>query len=60
MMSALMADLISGRVSPETGAAACNAGGKMLKVVEMQYKYGPRPAVARERELLLVPESTGA
>lgn len=39
-MSALMSDLISGKVSPGVGNAACNAGGKLLKVVEMQMKYG--------------------
>lgn len=40
LMSALMSDLIDGRVTPAVGNAACNAGGKLLKVVEMQYKYG--------------------
>jgi hypothetical protein len=39
-MSALMTDLIEGRVSPGIGNAACNAGGKLLKVVELQHKYG--------------------
>ena len=39
-MSALMSDLIDGRVTPAVGNAACNAGGKLLKVVELQYKYG--------------------
>jgi hypothetical protein len=39
-MSALMSDLIDGRVTPSIGNATCNAGGKLLKVVEMQYKYG--------------------
>jgi hypothetical protein len=39
-MSALMGDLIAGRVTPNVGNATCNAGGKLLKVVEMQYKYG--------------------
>jgi hypothetical protein len=39
-MSALMSDLIEQRVSPGIGNAACNAGGKLLKVVEMNYKYG--------------------
>lgn len=39
-MSALMSDLIDGRVTPNVGNATCNAGGKLLKVVEMQYKYG--------------------
>lgn len=40
LMSALMSDIIDGRVTPSVGNAACNAGGKLLKVVEMQYKYG--------------------
>lgn len=40
LMSALMSDVISGRITPNVGNAACNAGGKLLKVVEMQYKYG--------------------
>lgn len=39
-MSSLMSDLIDGRVTPSIGNATCNAGGKMLKVIEMQYKYG--------------------
>lgn len=40
LMSALMSDIIEGRVTPSVGNATCNAGGKLLKVVEMQYKYG--------------------
>lgn len=40
LMSALMADLIEGRITPGVGNATCNAGGKLLKVVEMQAKYG--------------------
>lgn len=40
LMSALMSDLIDGRVAPNIGNATCNAGGKLLKVVEMQIKYG--------------------
>jgi hypothetical protein len=40
LMSALMSDLIDGRVTPSIGNATCNAGGKLLKVVEMQYRYG--------------------
>lgn len=39
-MSALMSDLIEGNISPQVGNAAVNAGGKLLKVVEMQYQYG--------------------
>jgi hypothetical protein len=40
LMSALMSDLIEGNVSPGVGNAVCNAGGKLLKVVELQYKFG--------------------
>ena len=40
LMSALMSDIIDGRVTPSIGNATCNAGGKLLKVVEMNYKYG--------------------
>lgn len=40
LMSCLMSDLIAGRIQPTIANAVCNAGGKMLKVVEMQHKYG--------------------
>jgi hypothetical protein len=39
-MSALMSDVIDGRVTPAVANSAVNAGGKLLKVVEMQHKYG--------------------
>lgn len=39
-MSALMGDLIAGRVTPQVGNATCNVGGKLLKIVEMQHRYG--------------------
>lgn len=39
-MSALMTDLIAGTVSPQAANAACNAGGKLLRIVEMQGRYG--------------------
>ena len=39
-MSLLMGDLVAGNISPVVANAACNAGGKLLKVVEMGYKYG--------------------
>ena len=40
LMSAMMTDLALGRLTPQVGNAMCNAGGKLLKVVEMQQKYG--------------------
>ncbi|MDE2104457.1 MAG: hypothetical protein KGL39_44895 [Patescibacteria group bacterium] len=49
-----MSDLIAGRVTPQVGNATCNAGGKLLKIVEMQYKYGTRDADGGSgRELVL-------
>lgn len=55
LMSALMSDIISGRVTPSVGNAACNAGGKLLKVVEMQNKFGNQ-AGGNHRVLTLVPD----
>ena len=40
LMSKLMSDMLAERVSPQVGVAVCNAGGKLLKVVELQFKYG--------------------
>ena len=42
LMSALMSDLILGHITPAIGNATCNAGGKLLKIVEMQLKYGTK------------------
>lgn len=41
-MSGLMSDLIDGRITPSVGNATCNAGGKLLKVIELQHKYGTK------------------
>jgi hypothetical protein len=55
LMSGLMSDLIEGRVTPQIGNATCNAGGKLLKVVEMSYKYGVQePGKNPRRNLTLV------
>lgn len=56
LMSALMGDIISGRVTPAVGNATCNAGGKLLKIVEMQYKYGTQGGNQGARILTLAPE----
>lgn len=55
LMVALMGDIIAGRITPKVGNAACNAGGKLLKVVEMQHQYGKQGAPGTARELTLVP-----
>jgi hypothetical protein len=42
-MSAVMSDVIAGRLTPNMTNAACNAGGKMLKMIDLEYKYGTDP-----------------
>ena len=45
LMSALIGDVATGRIDTRRANAMCNAGGKLLKVVELQQKYGtPVPA----------------
>lgn len=52
LMSALMSDVIDDKVSPAKANAVCNVGGKWLKVIEMQLKYG-RPGQNGEKTLAL-------
>src|SRR3954465_5282147 len=54
-MSALMSDIIASRVTPQVGNAVCNAGGKLLKVVELQMRYGSAKEPNGERVLHLTP-----
>lgn len=42
-MSALMTDVIRGSLNPDVTNAACNAGGKLLKMVELEYKFATTP-----------------
>lgn len=53
MMSALMTDIITGKVNPQVANAVCNAGGKLLKIVEMQYRYGSESGGPTEKVLTL-------
>lgn len=55
-MSAVMSDLIAGDMTPQVGNAVCNAGSKLLKIVEMQHKYGRSSDQQQpEKVLKLVP-----
>ena len=54
VMSALMSDVLEGAITPEIANATVNAGGKLLKVVEMQYKYAP-PKFGEQPMLVLAP-----
>jgi hypothetical protein len=51
MMSAMMSDVIHGLLTPSVSNAACNAGGKLLKVIEMEYKYAGTPGKRTQRSL---------
>src|SRR6185436_21132709 len=52
-MSSLMTDVIAGAVPPGTCNAACNAGGKLLRVIELQVRYGIPIGVGGRKDLLL-------
>jgi len=54
MMSALMSDLIEGNITPQVGNATVNAGGKLLKIVELQLKYGKTEPTGRRDPLQLL------
>lgn len=56
LMSALMGDVIEGTIAPNTANAACNAGRQLLRVVEMQYRYGP---ASQPSALQLAPAKAG-
>lgn len=54
-----MSDIIEGSITPQVSNAAVNAGGKLLKIVEMQLKYGDKaattsPSKTSTKELKLV------
>lgn len=53
-----MADTLEGKVSADVCGAVANAGGKMLKMVEMEYRYGVRQVgeAPGRRTLVLIPD----
>ena len=51
-MSALIGDLLEGTVDAGVGNAVVNAGGKMLKVVEMRLRYGGKSQPVGELNLI--------
>lgn len=54
-MSALLSDTIAGRIDPRVSNAACNISGKLLKCVELQFKYGRKVEGLETRLLELTP-----
>lgn len=55
LMSALMTDVLEGSVTPNVANTVCNAGARLLKVVEMQLKYSPNQLESRRGKLMLLP-----
>jgi hypothetical protein len=53
-MSAIMTDLLNGSVTPGIANATCNAGGKLLKMVELNMKYGQQQVEGGIKNLQLV------
>lgn len=60
MMSAVLSDVVSGLLTPQVVNAACNAGGKLLKVHEMEYKYGSAPGAPVKDKRVLQLSSGGS
>lgn len=50
-MAALLADTIAGRIQPAQANASCNVAGKLIRMVELQHKYG-KPVPGSEMRLL--------
>lgn len=53
VMSSLMSDILEERVEPRVANAVCNAAGKLLKIVELEHKYGAPSKSEPERLLRL-------
>lgn len=54
-MSLAMGDIVSNRLTPSKGNAAINAAGKLLKVVELRFKYGKPMGDSDLQDVILVP-----
>lgn len=52
LMAALLADLGEGTITPEVGAVMVKVGNSMLKVVEMQHRYGAVKNAQRSLQLI--------
>lgn len=54
LMSCLLADLARGTITPQLANAMCNAAGKLLRLVEIQQRFG---AGHQNYEMLLAPKN---
>lgn len=55
VMAALLADTIAGRIEPQRANASCNVAGKLIRMVELQHKYGRQVEGSTDRLLQLTP-----
>jgi hypothetical protein len=60
VMAALLADTIAGRIEPQRANASCNVAGKLIRMVELQHKYGRQVEGSTERMLALTPIADAA
>lgn len=60
VMAALLADVVGGRIEPNRANAACNVAGKLIRMVEMQHKYGKQVQGTDARLLELTPIAESA
>lgn len=58
LMDALLYDLATGRIPPEQGNAMCNAGGKLLKVCEMEARYGRALGTTAQDKTLILADAS--
>lgn len=47
-MSALMSDVLCGKMTAQVTNAACNTVGKIIKIVELELQYGSRAQTHRQ------------
>jgi hypothetical protein len=57
-MSAVMSDVIEGSITPSVANAGARAGQMLLRLIELQFKYGT-PSGGGRKELILVSEADG-
>lgn len=60
MMGALITDVIQRKIPPMVANAAVHAGGKLLRVVEMQMKYRPSTMGDNQKTIPLMTSESDA
>lgn len=58
LMSAIISDVVTGAIQPNTANAACNAAGKLIKVVELELKHGRKTLILSDKPTRAITGST--